>query len=152
MIILGIDPGSKRIGYGAIKKSGSALKLIEAGLIKTPKNLTEIRLQINSLIKKFKPEILAVEKLYFAKNRKTGLEVAESRGVIVLSALENGLLLHEFTPNEIKAGVTGYGSADKKAVAKMVRLILGEPKLEVIDDVSDALAAAITASNKRFRV
>lgn len=151
MIILGIDPGSKRVGYGLIKKTHGSLSLVKAGLLKITtkeylKNLIEIKIQISQLIKKFKPEILAIEKLYFVKNQKTGLDVAQTRGVIILAALESGLKIKEFTPNEIKSGVTGYGLADKKAVAKMVKTILNQPALKVIDDVSDALAIAILAS------
>jgi len=151
MIVLGIDPGSKRIGYGLIEKTGGKLKLIEANLLVHPKNLLEIKNQVSFLIEKFSPESLAVEKVFFSKNQKTALEVSEARGVIILSALEKNLPIREFTPNEVKSAVAGYGLASKKAVAKMVRLTLNEPTLKVIDDVSDALAIAITATSKQLR-
>src|SRR3989344_316336 len=151
MIVLGIDPGSKRIGYGLIEKTGGKLKLIEADLLVHPKNLLEIKNQVSFLIEKFSPESLAVEKVFFSKNQKTALEVSEARGVIILSALEKNLPIREFTPNEVKSAVAGYGLASKKAVAKMVRLTLNEPTLKVIDDVSDALAIAITATSKQLR-
>lgn len=155
MIILGIDPGYKRIGYGIIEKKSSHLKLLISGLLKIPAGdsanvAAAISLEIKSLVDKFKPNLLALEKLYFSKNQKTALKVAEMRGVISLAATEKNLPIKEFTPNEIKSGIAGYGLADKKAVAKMVRLTLNEPSLRVLDDESDALAAAIVASNQKF--
>ncbi|MEK7180834.1 MAG: crossover junction endodeoxyribonuclease RuvC [Patescibacteria group bacterium] len=155
MIILGIDPGYKRIGYGIIENHSNQFKLIKAGLLKIPagdsaKTASSVSLEIKNLIDKFKPNLLALEKLYFSKNQKTALKVAEMRGVIALAATEKGLPIKEFTPNEIKSGIAGYGLADKKAVAKMVRLTLNEPSLRVLDDVSDALAAAIVASYQKF--
>ena len=150
-VILGIDPGSKKVGYGLIKKTGGDLKLVDANLLNHPKNLLEIKRQISFLIDKFKPQALAIEKLYFSKNQKTAFAVAEARGVIILAALEKNLAIWEFTPNEVKSAITGYGLADKKAVAKMVRLTLNEPDLKVIDDVSDALAIAITATSRLLK-
>ncbi|MDO8537162.1 MAG: crossover junction endodeoxyribonuclease RuvC [bacterium] len=172
MIILGIDPGTRRIGYGIIEKERSKLKMLAAGILKISAGgplrqssseasgsasrgkrraddfgaLQETKKQVEGLIKKFKPEVLAIEKLYFVKNQKTGLEVAEARGAIILSALENNLAVKEYGPNEIKAGVAGYGLADKRAILKMVGLILGTPDLRLIDDASDALAVAIMAA------
>jgi len=155
MIILGIDPGYKRIGYGIIENHSNRFKLTKAGLLKIPagdsaKTASSVSLEIKSLIEKFKPDLLALEKLYFSKNQKTALKVAEMRGVISLAATEKNLPIKEFTPNEIKSGIAGYGLADKKAVAKMVRLTLNKPYLNVLDDVSDALAAAIVASSQKF--
>lgn len=151
MTILGIDPGTRRVGYGLVRKDKGGLKFLDAGILKIqskndPGAIQEINLQVRGLIKKWRPDFLALEKLYFAKNQTTGLAVAEARGVIVLTALQGGLEIKEFSPNEIKAGLTGYGRADKKAVLKMVRLILGQPGLALIDDASDALGIAIFAS------
>ena len=87
-----------------------------------------------------------MEKVYFSKNQKTAMSVAEARGVIILTGLEAGLKVKEFSPNEVKAGITGYGHADKQGVAKMVNLALETPRLKVIDDASDALAIAIFAA------
>jgi crossover junction endodeoxyribonuclease RuvC len=153
MTILGIDPGTRRIGYGVIKKLPGKLGFVSAGLLKIKGGddfsaLKETRRQIEGIIGKFKPEILAIEKLYFMRNQKTGIQVAQARGVILLSALEKGLKILEYAPNEIKAGITGYGFADKKAVLKMVKLILGKSDLDIVDDASDALAVAILASQK----
>ncbi|MDP2598239.1 MAG: crossover junction endodeoxyribonuclease RuvC [Candidatus Liptonbacteria bacterium] len=153
MIILGIDPGTRRIGYGAIKSEHGKLKLISAGILKI-KNaddvlaMQEAKKQIDAIIEKIKPKIFAVEKLYFAKNQKTALSVAQARGAIILSAIEHGMEVRELAPNEVKLGITGYGFADKKAVFKMVKLFLGTPKLDIIDDASDALAVAIVAARK----
>jgi len=169
MTILGIDPGTSRVGYGVVKKQSGELRLVSAGILKIkrgepldagprpssaesprgkPETLLEIKNGVSKLIHKFKPGVLAIEKLYFSKNQKTAMGVAEARGVIMLVALENGLKVEEYSPNEVKAGIAGYGFADKKAVLKMVRLILKEPGLKVIDDASDALALAIMAANK----
>ena len=95
--------------------------------------------------------MMALEKLYVTRNQKTAMHVAEARGVIVLEALEHGLAIAEYTPSEIKAGVTGFGAADKTAVAKMVRLTLREPELRLIDDAMDALATAIMGALTRIR-
>lgn len=150
MIILGIDPGTHRVGYGVIK-AGRDLKLLDAGLLRIKaagraERLLQIKNQFLNITKRFKPFTLAIEKLYFMKNQKTAISVAEARGAILLGAAETGLRVKEFSPNEIKAGITGYGFSDKKAVLKMVRLILHEPELEVVDDASDALAVAILAA------
>ncbi|MEK9179852.1 MAG: crossover junction endodeoxyribonuclease RuvC [Patescibacteria group bacterium] len=151
MIVLGIDPGTERAGYGVVEKAGSKIKLIAAGLLKVkskgPEGLLEIKTASLKIIKKFHPEMMAIEKLFFAKNQKTALRVAEARGVLLTAAAESGLKIKEYGPNEVKAGITGYGFADKKAVLKMVRLMLKEPDLEVIDDASDALALAILGAS-----
>ncbi|MEK7195336.1 MAG: crossover junction endodeoxyribonuclease RuvC [Patescibacteria group bacterium] len=149
--VLGVDPGTRRIGYGVIEVDGSRLKLVDAGIFKIKSKddagaLLETKEGIDLLIKKFKPKIVAVEKLYFVKNQKTGMGVAQARGVIMLSALESGISVKEYGPNEVKMGITGYGLADKKSIFKMVKLILGVPGINLIDDASDALAVAIVAS------
>ncbi|MDO8504606.1 MAG: crossover junction endodeoxyribonuclease RuvC [Candidatus Liptonbacteria bacterium] len=154
---MGIDPGTRRIGYGLIKKTtgGSAqrIELVDAGILTVnSKNdigaLLEIKNGVSLLLKTYKPKILAIEKLYFSKNQKTALQVAECRGVVLTAAAEAGLEIEEYAPSEVKLGLTGYGSADKKAVLKMVRLILKSPALDVIDDASDALALAIVSADR----
>jgi crossover junction endodeoxyribonuclease RuvC len=151
MNILGIDPGTRRAGFGLISKTGNELRLLDAGIFDVGKctdneALLLIKKQIDSLIKKYSPKVFSIEKLFFSKNQKTAMSVAESRGVSILAAMENHLSILEFSPNEVKSAIAGFGLADKKAVLKMVRLILKEPKLEVIDDASDALALAIVAA------
>lgn len=154
MTILGIDPGSRRIGYGIIEKKGGGLIFIEAGLLgaeslNSSNSLIQSKLHLSQIIKKFKPGLVAIEKLYFAKNQKTALGVAENRGVIILTATELSVPVREYSPSEVKAKITGYGAADKKSVAKMVRLTLKTPSLKTIDDASDALAIAIVASQEQ---
>jgi len=155
MIILGIDPGTQRIGYGVIEAERDKVKFIAADILKIKAKdsaaLAETAEGIRALIKKHKPDMFAIEKLFFGKNHKTAMRVAEARGVIVNVALELGMRVEECAPNEVKLGVTGYGFADKKAMFKMVKLILKEPDLDIIDDASDALAIAIFASS-RFRL
>lgn len=149
-VILGIDPGTRRVGYGLVRKDGGKLEFLDAGILKIKSrnnfdDLREINMQMLKLIKRWRPDVLAIEKLYFVKNLKTGMPVAEARGVIILTAIQAGLKVKEFSPNEVKSGLTGYGHADKAAVLKMVRLILGKPELKLIDDASDALGIAIFA-------
>ena len=151
MKILGIDPGSARIGYGLIEKSGSELKFLKDGILKiTSKDkyerLVDLEKSFLALLKKEKPDWAVMEKLYFVKNQKTGMEVAQSRGILILLITKSKIPLLEFTPLEIKQGVTGYGMADKKSVAKMVAKILKMDKINKYDDATDALAAAITGS------
>ncbi|MEK7174361.1 MAG: crossover junction endodeoxyribonuclease RuvC [Patescibacteria group bacterium] len=148
MIVLGIDPGTRRVGYGIIRADGNALGLIEAGLLKTThpderEALSEMRTHLAKLIARHRPTVLAIEKLFFAKNRATALRVAQARGVILETAIGAGLTVREFAPNEVKLGIAGDGRAGKQAIAKMVKLFLGRPTLSLIDDASDAVAIAI---------
>ncbi len=148
-IILGIDPGSVRIGYGLIKKDKRGLSYQKSGLLEIPKKqpyLVLLEKKINQILAKEKPDLVALEKLYFVKNQKTALEVAQSRGVIVCSILKRKIPLIELNPSQIKLAITGNGRADKKEVAKMVKLILKLKNFQKIDDVTDALAIAIAAS------
>ena len=149
--ILGIDPGSSRTGWGLIEKQGGNLKLLDAGIIeiktKNPnEKLFYLTRDFQKLLQKTKPKVVAVEKLFFTKNIKTGIEVAQARGVIIAAILNFGADLLEYSPQQIKQAVTNYGGADKRAVAKMTALILGQPQLKVLDDTTDAIAAAITGA------
>ncbi|NCO15240.1 crossover junction endodeoxyribonuclease RuvC [Candidatus Wolfebacteria bacterium CG18_big_fil_WC_8_21_14_2_50_39_7] len=153
MKIIGIDPGSARVGYGVIEKKNNGLRFIRAGLLKISskdkgKRLLELEKSFSQLLKKEKPDLVVLEKLYFMKNMKTALEVAQSRGVLTLTIIKYKIPLLEYTPLEIKQGVTGYGMADKKSVAKMVNKILKIKKISKYDDMTDALAAAILGSDK----
>lgn len=150
MIILGIDPGTTRVGYGVIKKD-KGLHFVAAGTIGTDVKNPYLRLKtieggLRKIIKKYKPGLSAVEKLYFSKNQKTALSVAEAKGVIMLTLGKEKIPIKEFGPSEIKSVVTGSGRSDKKAVERVVALILKVPKIEGFDDASDALAIAIRAS------
>ncbi len=158
MLILGIDPGSTRVGYGIIKKDGNEFSFVKSGLLKIiSKNknlrLLELEKSFRKLLEQHKPDIVALEKLFFVKNLKTGLEVAQARGVLTLLAVQRKIPILEYTPSEIKLNVAGYGSADKKAVAKMVVKILKLDEINGPDDISDALAIALTAANNyKFQI
>ena len=151
MIILGIDPGTTRIGYAIIdKKNGGALEILAYGCLESKSKeqkdrLGEISGLISDLISKYRPEALAIEKLFFSKNVKTALSVAEARGVIINSANSLSLDICEFTPLEVKVAVTGYGKAEKNQVRQMVCRILKLTEIPKLDDTSDALAIALTA-------
>lgn len=156
MITLGIDPGTRRIGYGIVKTERNEPRFVAAGILTIksaddPGALVETKREIDSLIKQYKPEAVAIEKLFFAKNQKTAMAVAQARGVALLAVQEAGIPLQEYTPNEVKSNITGYGFADKKAILKMVRMLLGNPELKVIDDASDALALAILAGARKCK-
>lgn len=151
MIILGIDPGTARIGYAVIeKKDNNNLNVLTCGCLE-PKSkeqkdrLSEISNLISDLNLKYHPEILAIERLFFAKNTKTAFSVSEARGVIINGANSLKLEIYDFTPPEIKLAITGYGKAEKKQVRNMVCRILRIEKKPRLDDTSDALAIALTA-------
>lgn len=151
MIILGIDPGTTIIGFGVIKKVGSRLGLVDYGVIKTGKESQEQKIlkiskELEKLIQKHKPDIAGIETLFFSANKKTALSVAEARGAIILTLMQNGVVIKEFTPNNIKSTVSGYGKSDKRAMEKIVSLNLGIYDSNLPDDAFDALAIAIRAS------
>jgi crossover junction endodeoxyribonuclease RuvC len=151
MIILGIDPGTTRIGYGLIEKTNGKLSMKDAGILNIeskegPKILGEARREMCRLLDAHNIDRCVVEKLFFARNQKTALDVAQARGVIVLTLHERGIPIIECAPNEMKSRMTGYGFADKKAVKKMVEATLRLRPLEMVDDASDALALAIVGS------
>lgn len=151
-IYLGIDPGTHRIGYGAIQVNGNKFCLIKKGIIlNTTKGYSAHQLPIlyqlvSDLINEISPYMIGVEKLFFAKNQSTAMTVAEARGVILLAIAQKKIPIREFTPNTIKQSITGYGSADKKSILKMVSTILSFQEDDLIDDTSDALAIAITTA------
>jgi len=160
MIILGIDPGTTRIGYAVIEKKDSYnVNLLTCGCLESKNKeqkdrLKEIADLVSGLILKYYPEVLAIEKLFFAKNVKTALTVSEARGVIINSANSLNLNICEFTPLEVKVAIAGYGKAEKEQVKKMACRILKLEKMPKIDDTSDALAIALTAcyTNPKFTI
>lgn len=152
MRVLGIDPGSRRIGYGVIEH-GARPRLIAAGLLpitaaRDAEALVELRERLLELVTLHEPALVGVERLFFAKNRTTGIAVGQARGVIVECLQSRGVPIAELTPNEVKQGVTGSGNAPKAAVAKMVRLILGMHGAALVDDATDALAIALVAAQR----
>lgn len=149
MIILGIDPGTATTGYGVVKHSKLSLECLDYGQITTNPSLTTggrlkiINNKINKLIRQYKPGILAIENLYFFKNLKTALPVSQAKGVILLAAAKNNTPVREFTPLQVKMGITGYGRAEKKQIQKIVQSLLRLKNLPEPDDAADALALAI---------
>jgi crossover junction endodeoxyribonuclease RuvC len=148
-IILGIDPGVASTGYSFLK-DGLNFEVLDYGVITTsPKELFSQRLKyihqaLTKLIKKFKPDVIAVEQLFFCKNVKTALMVGQARGVILLTAVLNRLPLYEFTPLQVKQAVCGYGKADKCQIQNMVKVLLKLKSIPKPDDAADALAIALT--------
>lgn len=156
MMILGIDPGTTAIGF-ALLESGRPPRLTDAGLIPitspdTAERLAELHRGLEMLLARAKPDTMAVEKLFFAKNVKTAMAVAEARGVILLTAALRRVSVYEYAPVEIKHIVAGDGAADKKAVQKMVLMTLPETQtLRARDDVFDAIAVALACFFTEFR-
>jgi crossover junction endodeoxyribonuclease RuvC len=152
MRILGIDPGTGILGFGVIDVEKGKAKLVDAGVIRTPvKEDDAVRLQtifeeLTDIIAETKPTEMSVEKLFFSQNVTTAMTVSQARGVVLLVGQQAGLNIHEYTPQQIKQAVTGYGKADKKQIQEMVRVILGLKEVPKPDDCADALAAAITHS------
>lgn len=154
MVILGIDPGTVRVGYGCINKD-NGLTMIACGVVGDSKKdnvnrLLHIGNEIERLIKTHNPDVVSVEKIYFSKNKKTAISVAEARGVILFIARKMGVPILEFSPTDVKRAVAGDGRSDKKALAKLVGITLGEKYISGPDDVSDALAIAIRASFEKL--
>jgi len=152
VIILGIDPGYGLVGFGVIEKNGGNINVLDFGCISTSKDdKLSRRLEIISdcmhqLLDKWKPDEMAIEKLFFNKNVTTGIPVAQARGVILLSAQERNIPIYQYTPQNIKMALTGMGKADKKQVQFMVKTVLGLREVPKPDDAADALAVAICHS------
>lgn len=149
MIILGIDPGTAITGFGIIEFKGNHFQVIAYNCIRTPANtplylrLQEVYGGICKLIAQYKPEHMAIEELFFNKNVKTALTVAQSRGVAMLAGANAGLEVYEYTPLQVKQAVVGYGRAEKSQIQIMVKTILNLKEIPKPDDVADALAIAI---------
>lgn len=149
MIIMGIDPGIATVGYGIVSYNRNKFKVVQYGVITTAAGLStstrllEISNDITTLINIYKPDCAAVEELFFTTNRKTGISVAQARGVILLECSRSGLPLYEYTPLQVKQAVVGYGKAEKSQVMDMTRRILKLDNTPKPDDAADALAIAI---------
>lgn len=155
MIYLGIDPGTATTGFGVIKKTNDLKKefeILEFGVIETDKKDSDSeRLQILysdllSIIKKYKPNFVGVEKLFFTKNQTTAMTVSQARGVVLLACNQNQVQLLEFTPLQVKNTLCGYGKADKKQVQHMVQQTFKLKSIPKPDDAADALAIALCAA------
>jgi len=150
MRVIGIDPGTGILGFGVINITRGRAKMITAGVITTPahtplpERLEEIYVGLTDIIKETQPDVMSVEKLFFTKNITTAISVAEARGVAILTGRQADLPIYEYTPNEIKKSITGYGAAKKLQVQEMVRIQLSLQEKPKPDDCADALAAALT--------
>ncbi len=149
MIILGIDPGIGRTGWGVIKKNGSKLEAVAYGCIETAVNspaaerLEYLFGELNRVVSSYKPSVAGIESLIFNTNAKTAMAVGQARGVLLLALVKAGVEIREFTPLQVKQAVTGYGRAEKLQVQKMVKTLLHLEKVPKPDDAADALAVAI---------
>lgn len=149
MRVLGIDPGVAITGFGVVEERSGNCHRVASGSIQTAKTeqpcrrLAQIYAGVLELQKRYAPDTMSVEKLFFARNSRTALQVGEARGVILLAAVQEELALYEYTPLEVKQAVAGYGRADKKQVRYMVGRILRLEDVPVLDDETDALAVAL---------
>lgn len=153
MRVIGIDPGTAIVGYGIIDFENSKYSVVDYGVILTSKDLeAEERLEIiyielTKILEKYKPEYMAIEDLFYFKNNKTVISVAQARGVILLTGKQNNIPLATYTPLQVKIGVTGYGKADKKQIQLMVQKILNLKEIPKPDDAADGLAISLTHIN-----
>lgn len=152
--IIGIDPGTAIIGYSILEVDGkNKYNLIDYGCIYTdnkismPQRLEKIYNELDTIIKLYKPDEAAIEELYFYKNQKTVIKVGQARGVINLAAIKNGLDIFDYSPPQVKQGITGYGRATKKDVQEMIKQILKLEEIPKPDDAADAIAIAIMHIN-----
>lgn len=149
MRIFGIDPGSRRTGYGCVETDGRRARLVTCGAISAsadesfPQRLAIIHRQLTELLRSCRPECVAVENLFHANNVRSALKLGHARGVAMLAAIEAGCELVEYTPAEVKRAVVGYGRAEKPQVQQMVKLLLGMPQVPAPHDAADALAVAL---------
>ena len=152
MKILGIDPGMAIVGYGMIGIENNNIELLTSGSIQTDKKLDdskrllEIYNDLSKIVEKYRPDCASVEQLFFFKNQKTIIPVAEARGVILTVLEKYNIPTFSYTPMEVKQVLTGYGRADKKEVEQMVKLTLNNQQLPKLDDTVDAIAIAICHS------
>ena len=150
MRVLGIDPGFALVGFGVVEETNNGYRAVDYGVISTPKDesfstrIAMIYKGMCDLIDTYKPDAIAIEELFFFKNQKTVIPVAEARGVIVLAGIQKLGNLYEYTPLQIKQALTGNGRAEKKQIQFMVTNILGLDKVPKPDDAADAVAVAIT--------
>lgn len=150
--ILGIDPGIARLGWGVVEEARGKARAISYGCFETPATMSHdarlaaVHKELTRLIKKYQPDRVAVEKLFFSKNVKTALSVGEARGVVLMTCALLHAPIVEISPKEVKQALTGYGQADKQQMQRMVQLMLGLKETPRPDDAADALAIAICAS------
>ncbi len=150
MVVLGIDPGLATLGWGVLKSDRGRFETVDYGVVLTPKEeslpvrLAMLEEGLNELIDKYHPDEIALEELFFNNNITTGINVAQARGVILLTCVKKCGRLYEYTPLQIKQALTGYGRADKKQMQIMVKTLLRLDNIPKPDDAADALAVALT--------
>jgi crossover junction endodeoxyribonuclease RuvC len=153
VIVLGIDPGTAALGWGIVESRSGRLRMVDAGCLETkpdaslPQRLLVIHGLLDELIALHKPDLVAVERLFFSRNAQTAFAVGQARGVVLLAAAQAEVPVREATPNEVKVAVTGHGRAEKSQVGRMVAVCLGLAEPPRKDDTADALAIAIWAAN-----
>lgn len=149
MIILGIDPGYAIVGWGVLNYQGNQFKVLDYGAITTDADMDlfrrfqAIHQSLNEIIERHHPDAMAIEELFFNTNRTTAINVAQARGVLILSALDHNVPVYEYTPLQVKQAVVGYGRAEKQQVQQMTKLLLNLTAVPKPDDTADALAIAI---------
>ena len=149
MRVLGFDPGTATTGYGVVDGDGNRLKHVAHGVIDTPAHqffalrLKSIHEEARRLIDTYRPDAVAIERIYFKQNVSTGISVAQARGVLALAAAQANMPIGEFSPTEAKLAVTGYGKADKRQVQEMIKILLNLDDVPRPDDAADALGLAI---------
>ncbi len=149
MLVMGVDPGTARTGYGLVRSVGSRLDAVTHGVVETPAGLpTAERLSIIyrnllALVEEYRPQVVAMEQVFFGRNARSAMAVGQARGVAMLAAAAGGARVVEYAPFEVKQAVAGYGAADKAQVQFMVRALLGMREVPAPADAADALAAAI---------
>ena len=154
MIVIGIDPGLATVGFGVIRKEGDGIMPVSYGCIRTPaekqtpERLMDIYTEINALFEKYKPDVIAIERLFFSKNVTNAMSVSEARGVIFLAAQQKNIPVFEYTPNRIKQAVTGSGRADKRQMQEMIKRLLGLDEIPQPDDAADGLSIALCHINQ----
>jgi crossover junction endodeoxyribonuclease RuvC len=154
MIVLGIDPGTADTGYGVVQATGSRLRAIEGGVIKTrpgiplETRLADIHAAVCDLLDRHRPDSLAIEELYFGANVRTAFAVGQARGVVLLAAGQRGIPSRSYTPQQVKGAVCGHGGAGKEQVGRMVARLLGLAAAPTPDHAADALAVAICELNR----
>ena len=150
MFVLGIDPGLSRCGYGAVRREGPALIAVAAGVLRTapgdelPVRLATLAADLRALMADIGPDAVAVERVLFQVNERTAMSVGQASGLALVAAAEAGVPVFQYSPNEVKQAVTGYGSAGKEQVQRMVQSLLGLGEVPRPPDAADALGLAIT--------
>jgi crossover junction endodeoxyribonuclease RuvC len=149
MRVLGLDPGLATTGWGVVEEESDQVTLADFGIITTvagqplARRLQDLYRELTSLIALQKPDVAAVEELFFSRNARTAFTVGQARGVALLALADGGLAVHEYTPLQVKQAVVGYGQATKNQVQQMVRMLLGLSEIPRPDDAADAIAVAI---------